>query len=108
MKISETWRAMSRTSPFGSSAVLTAGTNAVLAMFGLVTGVLAARLLGPNGRGELAAIQTWPAVIATIAMLGMPETVYYAARESNRAGLLAALHAVAPRQAGPPSEVADV
>ena len=87
MKIGEIWRAMRRTSPFGSSALLTGGTNAVLALFGLVTGVLVARLLGPNGRGELAAIQTWPAVIATIAMLGMPETVvYYAARESDRAG----------------------
>ncbi len=87
MKISETWRAMSRTSPFGTSAVLTVGTNAVLAMFGLATGVLAARLLGPNGRGELAAIQAWPGFIATIAMLGMSEAVvYYAARESDRAG----------------------
>ncbi len=87
MKVSATWRAMSRTSPFGSSAVLTAGTNIVLAMFGLVTGVLAARLLGPDGRGELAAIQTWPSFIATIAMLGMPQAVvYYAARESDRAG----------------------
>ena len=48
---------------------------------------MAARLLGPSGRGELAAIQTWPNFIAIIAMLGMPEAVvYYAARDPERAG----------------------
>ncbi len=86
-KLRDIWHKAHLVSPFASSALLTAGTNAVLAGFGLVTGVLAARLLGPNGRGELAAIQTWPNFIAVIAMLGMPEAVvYYAARDPKLAG----------------------
>jgi O-antigen/teichoic acid export membrane protein len=56
-------------------------------MIGLATSILAARLLGPAGRGELAAIQTWPAIVATVAILGLPEAVvYFAARQPHRAG----------------------
>jgi len=76
-----------RASPFGSRVLLTAGTNVFLAAIGLATGILAARLLGPQGRGELAAIQLWPSLLATLAMLGLPEAlVYYSAREPVRAG----------------------
>jgi O-antigen/teichoic acid export membrane protein len=53
---------------------------------GLLSGTLAARLLGPQGRGELAAIQTWPTVCAMLAPLGFAEAlVYNTARESERA-----------------------
>jgi O-antigen/teichoic acid export membrane protein len=53
----------------------------------MMSGILAARLLGPMGRGELAAIQTWPLATATFATLGMPEAiVYYSAREPDNAG----------------------
>ena len=83
----QVWRELHRVSPFLSRVVLTAGTNGVLALLGFVTGMVAARLLGPQGRGELAAIQTWPSFIATIAMLGLPEAlVYYCARDPARAG----------------------
>ncbi len=81
------WRRARATSRFGSDVLLTAVTNVLLGMLGLLTGVLAARLLGPTGRGELAAIQMWPSVIATIAMLGLPEAlVYFCARDPDRAG----------------------
>lgn len=81
------WRGLHSVSPFLARVVLTAGTNGVLALLGFVTGTVAARLLGPQGRGELAAIQTWPSFIATIAMLGLPEAlVYYCARDPARAG----------------------
>lgn len=56
-----------------------------MALLGMGSGILAARLLGPRGRGELAAIQTWPSFIATLAMLGMIEaTIYYSACEPER------------------------
>ena len=56
-------------------------------MQGAATGPLAARLLGPDGRGALAAIQLWPGAIATVAMLGLPESVaYFGARQPARAG----------------------
>lgn len=72
-----------------TGAALTASTNLLLAGLGMTSGVLAARLLGPHGRGELSAIQTWPGFIALLAAMGMPEaTVYYAAKEPEKAGRL--------------------
>ncbi len=74
-------------SRFSNNLLITLATNAVLAGLALMTGPLVARLTGPNGRGELAAIQTWPSFLATIAMLGLPDAVvYFAARNPVRAG----------------------
>lgn len=56
---------------------ITMAANLALAAIGMLTGIMAARLLGPQGRGELAAIQTWPTFIAGLAMLGFPEAVTY-------------------------------
>jgi O-antigen/teichoic acid export membrane protein len=57
-------------------------TNFLLAVTGFATGTLAARLLGPDGRGQLAAVQIWPTFLAGIAALGLPEAViYFGARE---------------------------
>jgi O-antigen/teichoic acid export membrane protein len=75
----------------------TALTSAMLGAIGIVTGTIAARWLGPEGRGELAAIQLWPSVMASVAMIGLPEAlVYFSAKhpsESRRylltAGLIA-------------------
>jgi len=65
----------------------TVATNMVLGLLGLVTGTLSARLLGPDGRGDLALIQLWPTVFAIVAMLGLPEAlVYFGARERERLG----------------------
>jgi O-antigen/teichoic acid export membrane protein len=77
----------------------TAATNGILGALGIGTGIIAARWLGPEGRGELAAIQMWPTAIAAMAMLGLPDAlVYFAAKnrsESRRylvtAGLIAFL-----------------
>jgi len=81
------WRKLHGTNEFAANTVLTAGANVVLAGLGMVSGILAARLLGPHGRGELAAIQSWPSFIASLAMLGMPEAiVYYSARDQAAAG----------------------
>ncbi len=69
------------------STALTASTNMLLAALGMASGVVAARLLGPQGRGELSAIQTWPGFIALLAVMGMPEAVVYnAAKAPERAG----------------------
>jgi antigen flippase len=74
-------------SSFATNAALTAGTNVTMAALAMGSAILAARLLGPKGRGELAAIQAWPSFIATIATLGMIEaTVYYSARDPERTG----------------------
>jgi O-antigen/teichoic acid export membrane protein len=72
---------------FGSHFALTFATNLLLAVLALISGVLLARALGPAGRGELAAIQTWPTFLAGFAMLGIPDAlVYFAARQPTTAG----------------------
>jgi O-antigen/teichoic acid export membrane protein len=79
-------RSLSKTS-FSSHIILTMGTNFLMALLALATGSLVARLLGPHGRGELAAIQTWAGLIATIATLGLSESiVYFSSRFPKRAG----------------------
>jgi len=58
-----------------------------MGLVGLATAILAARLLGAQGRGELAAIQLWPTTIAAIACAGVSEAlVYHGARNRDRAG----------------------
>ena len=80
-------RALSSTSSFGTHLIMTSGTNLLLALLGLLTGSCAARLLGPGGRGELAAIQMWPAFLATIANLGLPQAlIFFSARSAEQAG----------------------
>jgi len=81
-----TWRALHATNPFGAGAALTAAANLAIAVLSIVTGVVSARLLGPHGRGELAAIQTTPGFLASLAMLGMPEALtYFSAQEPEPA-----------------------
>jgi len=87
MRVVTLWPRMRGVSLFSSRLLQTGATNIVLALLGLITGVLVARLLGAQGRGELAAIQIWASAIGTIAMLGLPEAlVYFSAREPGCAG----------------------
>jgi|GEM_PF-506010 O-antigen/teichoic acid export membrane protein len=76
-----------RVNSLAADISVTALTNAAIAGGYFVVGVLAARMLGPAGRGELAAIQTVPSAIGSLAMLGLSEaTVYFSARDSENAG----------------------
>jgi O-antigen/teichoic acid export membrane protein len=87
MRPAELWVRLREANAFGANTLISAAANILLAILALVTGILAARLLGPGGRGELVAIQTWPTVIATLGMLGTGESlVYYTAQEAQRAG----------------------
>jgi antigen flippase len=64
----------------------TLATNMALAALAVATGILAARLLGPSGEGELTAIQTWPFILGTLAMLGLDTAlVYFISRQPERA-----------------------
>jgi O-antigen/teichoic acid export membrane protein len=49
----------------------------ILGAAGFVSGVLVNRLLGPDGRGRLAAVQTAPTLLATVGALGMAEALVY-------------------------------
>ncbi|WP_334140976.1 lipopolysaccharide biosynthesis protein [Rhabdothermincola sp.] len=74
---------------------MTAAANVTLAGLNAASGVLLARSLGPAGRGEVAAIQLWGFLLATVAVLGTTDAVvYFSARRPERAGTFATSAAV--------------
>lgn len=91
------WTKLQAISPFGSVVALTATSNLLGALLALVSGVLTARILNSDGRGELAVIQLWPTFIVGFSLLGIPDAlVYYCARQRNHsASLLATAMATA-------------
>jgi O-antigen/teichoic acid export membrane protein len=52
------------------------GQGFILAM-GILTGILSARMLGPQGRGEYAAIIIWPLGIVTLLSLGINQAIAF-------------------------------
>jgi len=58
-----------------STQVLVIGIN-------ILTGVLTARALGPDGRGAFAAITTWPQLLATLATAGLNSAVIFRMRKA--------------------------
>lgn len=81
------WRRARAANAFAADTALTAGTNILIAVEGMASGIIAARLLGPRGRGQLAAIQTFSGFAVTLAILGMTDAVvYYCARDTEKAG----------------------
>lgn len=72
---------------FRSDVAFTTATNLVITGCNVLTGILVARLLQPQGRGELAAILNWPSFLGMLATLGLTESlVYFTARTPRRAG----------------------
>lgn len=65
------------TSNKGRAYAGTLATNAVLLAIGVISGSVSARLLGPSGRGSLAAILFWPNLLAAVGLVGLPEAVTY-------------------------------
>jgi O-antigen/teichoic acid export membrane protein len=62
----------------------TFGTSIVAQAFIAVTGIVAARALGVEGRGTLALLWLLPAMLALLGGLGIPQaTTYYVAREGG-------------------------
>lgn len=67
------------------SIIVTLVTQVGIQAIGLVTGILVARFLGPEGRGELAAIIVWVSLVAYVGNLGLPVAyTYAAARDPGR------------------------
>jgi O-antigen/teichoic acid export membrane protein len=76
------WPASLDVRPFAS----TAAANGALSVIGLLTGMLAARMLGAEGRGQFAAAQAWPLFLATLGSCGLVEAVaYFVARSPSQA-----------------------
>jgi O-antigen/teichoic acid export membrane protein len=56
-------------------------TNVAVMGLGVAASIAAARILGPTGRGELAALLTWAALAGALVQLGLPQALtYFAAR----------------------------
>lgn len=63
-------------------------TNVVNLGFGIATGVLAARMLGPHARGELAETQFWAGAIAGVGICSLPSALsFFIARDQNRTSM---------------------
>jgi O-antigen/teichoic acid export membrane protein len=82
---------MNRVFPVGflrNVLVLVAGEGGVMAL-NLVTGILLARGLGPEGRGAYLAVAFWPQILGWCATLGFPKaSAYFRAKALKRAGSL--------------------
>lgn len=67
--------------------------TALIQILNIATGLLAARLLLPEGRGELAAIMLWPGLLAELGNLGLYDALLYraATRSANPRELFAAI-----------------
>lgn len=50
---------------------------------GIISGVILARALGPSARGEVAAVILWPAFLATIGNLGLPDALTFQASRAT-------------------------
>lgn len=51
--------------------------QALVQVLNILTGLLTARLLGPEGRGELIVLTVWPYVLGTLATSGLPSAITY-------------------------------
>lgn len=63
-------------------------TNVINLGFGVGTGVLVARLLGPESRGELAEVQFWAGAIAGVGICSLPSALsFFIARKQDQASM---------------------
>ena len=59
------------------ATLTTTGTNVLVLALNLGTGLLTARFLGPEGRGEFAAMVLWPQFLASLLTLGLPQATTF-------------------------------
>jgi O-antigen/teichoic acid export membrane protein len=58
-------------------------TNALIQLFGLMTGIVLARSLGPAGRGDFAVALFWPQTLASLFLLGAETSLARAAAKRS-------------------------
>jgi O-antigen/teichoic acid export membrane protein len=61
------------------------GTQALMLACNVLTGVIAARQLGPEGRGIYAAVTLWPPLLSSLAVAGIGGAVVFRMRKSPEA-----------------------
>ncbi|MEJ1961709.1 MAG: oligosaccharide flippase family protein [Gammaproteobacteria bacterium] len=66
------------------------GAQVFITVINVATGVITARLLGPEGRGIYAAVTLWPPLLASLATAGLGTAVVFRMRQSgSNAGAIA-------------------
>lgn len=60
----------------------TVGTNAIILLFGIATGIIAARLLGPADRGLFAVVVFWPGLLVGLGNLSLNESIVFRIHKS--------------------------
>lgn len=82
---------MAKSQSWAGVALNSALSSTAIRLIGLGTGIVVARLLGPEGRGILANVLTWTTLIAAIVQLPMAEAIVStSATHPNKAVLRAA------------------
>ncbi len=73
------------------AVVQSIGSKSTVLVLQAGTGILTARMLGPTGRGELAAMILWPLFIASVTTIGIPSSLIYhlRSRTGERGSLVA-------------------
>ena len=64
------------------SMVRSVGTQVFIVLMNLATGIITARLLGPEGRGVYVAITLWPPLLAMLATAGLNSAVVFRMRRN--------------------------
>jgi hypothetical protein len=64
----------------------TMGTQGLILCANLGTGVIMARLLGPHGQGEFAAVSIWPQLLAMMATAGLNGAIVFACAQRAESG----------------------
>jgi O-antigen/teichoic acid export membrane protein len=77
------------------AVVVTSATSVGLMVMGLITGVISARFLGPEGRGRLAVAQTVGTLVGTTLALALGESLIFFVRTKARAAPVVLKSAVA-------------
>lgn len=67
------------------------GATGAIQLANIVSGVMAARMLLPEGRGQLAAVMLWPSLIAVLGLLSIDQAVaFHAAVQRDRTNVIVA------------------
>lgn len=65
------------------SSLQTTLANILILVVNIMTGIITARLLGPNDKGVQAAVILWPGLLISLSAIGLPAALLYHIKKSN-------------------------
>ncbi|MEM9805443.1 MAG: oligosaccharide flippase family protein [Cyanobacteria bacterium P01_D01_bin.56] len=76
-KILRIWQQIWSGNRGAAAMVQTFAVRILILSINMATGILSARFLGPDGRGEVAAMMLWPQLLSYLLTLGLPAAIIY-------------------------------